>query len=200
MTCPPSRRPPAGLLNARRWQRGIARSRISAKTSTTKRPATSSSRTTWCVVVVEHLAIANIVRRAKPVGDPDNPGQFLANGARAKSRLNRRISDAGWGQFVSILRAKAEDAGRTLIEVDPRHTSDGCEICGHAARENRSTQAVFTAPTLTNTPHATSCGLDWPTTLTQREKKLAAPPVREVTDGQLPTTCWKPLGHLTLPH
>ena len=133
------------------------------------------------VVVVEHLAIANMVRRAKPVGDPDNPGQFLANGARAKSGLNRRISDAGWGRFVSILRAKAEDAGRTLIEVDPRHTSDGCEICGHAARENRSTQAVFTAPTLTNTPHATSCGLDWPTTLTQREKKLAAPPVREVT-------------------
>ena len=65
------------------------------------------------------------------------------NGARAKSGLNRSISDAGWGQFVSILRAKAEDAGRTWIEVDPRHTSDGCEKCGYAAAENRVTQADF---------------------------------------------------------
>jgi transposase len=79
----------------------------------------------------------------KPVPDPDNPGQYLANGARAKSGLSRTISDAGWGRFVWILRAKAEEAGRILIEVDPRHTSDRCENCGHTAPENRVTQAVF---------------------------------------------------------
>jgi putative transposase len=95
------------------------------------------------LLVVEDLQIANMLRRAKPVPDPDNPGQFLPNGARAKSGLNRSIGDAGWGQFVSILRAKAEDAGRTWIEVDPRHTSDGCEKCGYAATENRVTQAAF---------------------------------------------------------
>jgi putative transposase len=92
---------------------------------------------------VEDLQIANMLRRVKPVPDPDNPGQYLANGARAKSGLNRSISDAGWGRFVSILRAKAEDAGRTWIEIDPRHTSDGCEKCGYAAAENRVTQADF---------------------------------------------------------
>ncbi|MFY9766617.1 MAG: transposase, partial [Mycobacterium sp.] len=95
------------------------------------------------LLVVEDLQIANMLRRAKRVPDPDNPGQFLPNGARAKSGLNRSIGDAGWGQFVSILRAKAEDAGRTWIEVDPRHTSDGCEKCGYAATENRVTQAAF---------------------------------------------------------
>jgi putative transposase len=95
------------------------------------------------LLVVEGLEIANMVRRAKPVPDPEIPGQFQPNGARAKSGLNRSISDAGWGQFISILRAKAEDAGRTFIEIDPRHTSDGCESCGHAARENRVTQAEF---------------------------------------------------------
>jgi putative transposase len=95
------------------------------------------------LLVVEDLKIANMLRRAKPVPDPDNPAQFLPNGARAKSGLNRSISDAGWGQFVSILRAKAEDAGRTWIEVDPRHTSNGCEKCGYAAAENRVTQAAF---------------------------------------------------------
>jgi putative transposase len=95
------------------------------------------------VLVVEDLEIVNMLRRAKPVPDPDTPGQFLKNGARAKSGLNRSISDAGWGGFVSKLRAKAEEAGRVWIEVDPRHTSDGCEKCGFAARENRVTQAEF---------------------------------------------------------
>ena len=95
------------------------------------------------VLVVEDLQIANMVRRAKPVPDPEQTGQYLANGARAKSGLNRSISDAGWGGFLNVLRAKAEDAGRVVIEVDPRHTSDGCENCGHAARENRVTQAEF---------------------------------------------------------
>ena len=95
------------------------------------------------LLVVEDLQIVNMLRRAKPIPDPDNSGQFLPNGARAKSGLNRSISDAGWGQFVSFLRAKAEDAGRIWIEVDPRHTSDRCEKCGHTASENRVTQAEF---------------------------------------------------------
>lgn len=95
------------------------------------------------LIVVEDLKIANMLRRAKPKPDPDNPGQFLSNGARAKSGLSRSISDAGWGQFVSILRAKAEDAGRIWIEVDPRHTSDRCERCCYAAPANRVTQAEF---------------------------------------------------------
>jgi putative transposase len=95
------------------------------------------------LLVLEDLQIANMLRRAKPVPDPDKPGAFLSNGARAKAGLCRSISDAGWGQFVSILRAKAEDAGRTWVEVDPRHTSDRCESCGYAAPANRVTQAEF---------------------------------------------------------
>jgi putative transposase len=94
-------------------------------------------------LLAEELQIANMMRRAKPVADVENPGQFLPNGARAKSGLNRSIGDAGRGGFVSILRAKAEDAGRIWIEVDPRHTSDGCEKCGYTAAENRVTQAEF---------------------------------------------------------
>ena len=104
------------------------------------------------LLVVEDLQIANMLRRAKPVPDPDKPGQYLANGARAKSGLSRSISDAGWGRFVSILRAKAEEAGRTWIEVDPRHTSDGCEACGHAAPENRVTQRPSMPAMLTSRP------------------------------------------------
>jgi putative transposase len=57
--------------------------------------------------------------------------------------LHQSIHDAGWAQFVSILRAKAEEAGRVVIDVDARHTSDRCEACGHTAKENRASQAVF---------------------------------------------------------
>jgi putative transposase len=106
------------------------------------------------LLVVEDLKVANMLRRAKPVVDPENPEQFLPNGARAKSGLNRSISEAGWGQFISILRAKAEEAGRVWIEVDPRHTSDGCEKCGYAARKNRVTQAEFVCQRCGHTAHA----------------------------------------------
>jgi putative transposase len=95
------------------------------------------------LLVVEDLKIRNLVQRPAPRPDPDQPGGFLANGAAAKTGLHRSIHDAGWAQFVSILRAKAEEAGRVVIDVDARHTSDRCEACGHTARENRATQAVF---------------------------------------------------------
>jgi putative transposase len=95
------------------------------------------------LLVVEDLKIRNLVRRPAPRPDPDHPGRFLTNRAAAKTGLHRSIHDVGWGQFVSILRAKAEEAGRVVIDVDPRHTSDRCEACGHTAAENRASQAVF---------------------------------------------------------
>jgi putative transposase len=95
------------------------------------------------MIAVEDLKITNMTRRAKPRPDPDNAGRFLPNGAAAKSGLNRSIHDAGWAAFVSILRAKAEEAGRKVIGVDPRHTSDRCNNCGHTEEANRVKQAVF---------------------------------------------------------
>ena len=43
--------------------------------------------------------------------------------------LAQSISDAAWGQFIAILYGKAEGAGRRMIAVDPRGTSQTC-ICG----------------------------------------------------------------------
>ncbi|WP_261557385.1 transposase [Frankia tisae] len=42
-----------------------------------------------------------------------------------------------------MLRAKAESAGRVVVEVNARHTSQRCAACGHVAEENRPTQAEF---------------------------------------------------------
>lgn len=48
-----------------------------------------------------------------------------------------------WGQFLNLLSLKAADAGRRVIGVDPRFTSQLCHTCGHTEKANRRTQAVF---------------------------------------------------------
>jgi IS605 OrfB family transposase len=44
--------------------------------------------------------------------------------------LAKAISDAGWGLFLSVLRAKAASAGRVVVEVNPASTSQTCSGCG----------------------------------------------------------------------
>lgn len=48
----------------------------------------------------------------------------------SRSKLAKQVNDAGWGQFTTILRAKAESAGREVVAVDPRGTSQECSECG----------------------------------------------------------------------
>lgn len=43
--------------------------------------------------------------------------------------LARAIHDVAWSRFITILASKAEEAGRTIIAVDPRNTSQTC-LCG----------------------------------------------------------------------
>lgn len=53
---------------------------------------------------------------------------------------NRSIADAGWGQFISILRYKAEEAGTYAIAVDPSYTSVDCSRCGYPAYKDIHTR------------------------------------------------------------
>jgi transposase len=46
----------------------------------------------------------------------------------------QRVPNPGWGRVAAArlgLRANAEAAGPVVIDVDPRHTSDRGEACGH---------------------------------------------------------------------
>lgn len=83
------------------------------------------------LIAVEALKIRNMLRSAK--GTIEAPGTNV----KAKAGLNRSIADAGWGMLVTLIREKAESAGRRVISVDPKNTSRTCAECGHVAADSR---------------------------------------------------------------
>ncbi|RGD62580.1 transposase [Kitasatospora xanthocidica] len=110
------------------------------------------------LIAHEDLRIHNMVKAPVPKPDPERAAVFLPNGAAAKAGLNRSISDAGWGVFLAILRAKAESAGREVIAVDPHNTSRRCPECGHSTVENRPTRENFRCVSCGHAAHADTVG------------------------------------------
>ncbi len=82
------------------------------------------------LLAMEDLSILNMTAAPEPKPDPDHPGEYLPNSAAAKAGLNQSILDAGWGQFQSFCIVKAERAGRRVVLVDPKYTSQVCSGCG----------------------------------------------------------------------
>ena len=70
----------------------------------------------------------------------------------AKTRLAKSINDAGWGQFITILSNKAENAGLKVIAVNPNGTSQECSSCGHKVKKPLS-QRMHNCPVC----HASLC-------------------------------------------
>jgi len=94
-------------------------------------------------VVVEDLQINNMTKAIK--GTVENPSK----NAKAKRRLNRSITQQGWGMFFEFLEYKLKDNGGQLVKVDPKFTSQTCNKCGNISKENRVSQSKFVC---------TSCG------------------------------------------
>ncbi|HEY7348233.1 MAG TPA: transposase [Ktedonobacterales bacterium] len=82
------------------------------------------------LLAMEDLSILHMTATPDPKPDPDHPGEYLPNGAAAKAGLNQSILDAGWGQFQQFCIVKAERAGRRVVLVDPKYTSQLCSGCG----------------------------------------------------------------------
>lgn len=80
------------------------------------------------LIALEELRIKNMVRNRQ---------------------LSKSILDAGWGYFAERLVAKAEEAGRRVVFVDPRNTSRACSSCG----------SLFESLTLKVRHVACPCGL-----------------------------------------
>ena len=59
--------------------------------------------------------------------------------------LAKSIQDASWSGFFEKLFAKAEEAGRTAIKVNPAYTSQDCSRCHHRQKMPLS-ERVFECP------------------------------------------------------
>lgn len=64
---------------------------------------------------------------------------------------NSNITDASWGSFADMLSYKAENAGRKLIEVDPRNTSKTCSGCGNVKKNLTLQDRLY---------HCDACGIE----------------------------------------
>ncbi len=91
---------------------------------------------TYGTIVFEELQPANMSKRPKPKQDEN--GKYLPNGASAKSGLNKSIGDAGWGQFQQYCSYKAANAGRVVLFVNPKYTSQICSGCGQVRKKELS--------------------------------------------------------------
>jgi len=89
------------------------------------------------VVCIEDLKVCNMSRSAS--GTKESPGKSV----KAKSGLNRSILDQGWGEFRRQLSYKLDWAGGELIAIPAQYTSQTCSGCGHTAKDNRKSQALF---------------------------------------------------------
>ncbi len=70
----------------------------------------------------------------------DNYGYIAVEDLKIKNMvknhtLAKSISDAGWGQFISFLTYKAEEAGCYVEKVNPSNTSKKCSVCGYVYRD-----------------------------------------------------------------
>ncbi|PDV98999.1 RNA-guided endonuclease InsQ/TnpB family protein [Candidatus Chloroploca asiatica] len=52
--------------------------------------------------------------------------------------MRKSIRDVAWSQFVSMTCVKAEEAGRTVVLVDPAYTSQRCSSCGERVKKTLS--------------------------------------------------------------
>ena len=101
------------------------------------------------LVAMEDLDVQAMTRRPKPRPDPNRTGHYLFNGAKAKAGLNRSILSNNWSRLMRRLQDKMDANGGRLVVVPAAYTSQTCHKCGHVAKGNRESQAVF---------HCVKCG------------------------------------------
>lgn len=105
--------------------------------------ATTMLAKTNVLVAMEDLDVQAMTKRPKPRPDPANPGHWLHNGAKAKAGLDRSILSNCWSRVRKRLNDKMAANGGRFVLVPPAYTSQTCHQCGHVAKGNRESQAVF---------------------------------------------------------
>jgi len=91
-----------------------------------------------------HFKVAN-----KLIKENDRIYVEKFNSFKSFKSLNKAMRDVAWFQFFDILHFKAEEAGREVIEVPAKDTSQLCSKCGQIIKKNLSIRL-----------HKCSCGLE----------------------------------------
>lgn len=66
-----------------------------------------------------------------------NVRKLMQTVANVRAKLYRSLLDSSFGLLRHMIEAKAEEAGRTVVAVDPRYPSQTCFNCGHVAAASR---------------------------------------------------------------
>jgi putative transposase len=84
----------------------------------------------------------------------DGGGLAPVRNVNVRAGLNKSILDQGWAEFRRQLEYKLAAVGGRVIAVNPAFTSTTCRRCGHRAKANRKTQAVFSCVACGHREHA----------------------------------------------
>jgi putative transposase len=88
------------------------------------------------VISFEALNIQGMKRRCQPKKCPET-GKYLRNNQKAKSQLNKAISDAAWYSLRQKTQHQAAKLGNWVVEVNPRGSSQQCHKCHFISPKNR---------------------------------------------------------------
>ena len=138
------------------------------------------------LIVVEHLRIANMLRRAKPARTPTTMGSScpIVRGRNPGSIVRSvMLAGASSSRYCAPKRKTLGVSGsRSTHGTLPTSVSAALTQRARIASLKRTSpaNAAVTQHRQTNTPHATSLGLDWPSTPHPLRKRSWRPPaVRE---------------------
>ena len=137
--------------NPRHFQNAMKKLRVAQRSMSRKPNKRSNSRREAVKVVAKlHRKVARqrLDFHHKQARKLVNENDLIAHenlnvGGMGRGNLARSIHDVGWSQFFQVLAFKAECAGKRVVAVDPRHTSQRCNVCGHTEKANRVNQSKF---------------------------------------------------------
>ena len=72
------------------------------------------------------------------------------NGMIRNHNLAKSITDAGWNKIIRYTTYRAESAGKMVMLIDPRQTSQECSQCGNIKKDLKLSDRIY---------HCNVCGL-----------------------------------------
>ena len=133
------------IPNPRHYESGQAELRVAQRRVARRKKGSHRRRKAVVLLQKAHERIANrrsdflhktttaLVQKFGTIVIENLNVKGLAGGILAK-----QVNDASWGTFFNMLAYKAEDAGRQLIGVDCKKTSQTCPACGTVRKKSLS--------------------------------------------------------------